>query len=94
MAATVEPGYETCFCDLIPLHLGNMHWCFGNGNHPSHGWVFAGREVPTAVPVDTEVQCPNCNLIYATTTARNININTSKVALPGQVVKKADVPTI
>jgi hypothetical protein len=76
-----DPDVPTYTCMLLPGHLGNIHVS------GAHVWLFAGREVPVAVPVDTEVQCPNCNLVYSTKMARSVD--TAKEALPGQVVRTA-----
>lgn len=83
-AASLER--EGCYCVFPPNHIGNVHGCAGDFTHPAHVWYFEGREVPATAPVDTEVQCPNCNIAF--NTKHNRNIDTSKVALDGNIVGK------
>ena len=76
---------KACTCTLPALHIGNIHSCAGDDKHSPHVWTFQGREVPAKEPIDTEVQCPNCNLTFHTRDARNID--TQKQTLPGNLVK-------
>lgn len=88
-AACLDAGRTDCYCSFPSNHVGNVHGCSGDFTHPAHVWYIAGVEIPAKVPIDTEVQCPNCNYIYHTKDARSIT--TSKVALPGVMVKAPEI---
>jgi hypothetical protein len=70
-AACLDIGRTTCTCVAPPLHAGNVHCCPGDLVHKSHVWPVAGAEVPPAAPAaEAIVECPNCQTVFSTRTAR------------------------
>lgn len=73
-ASCFEEAYETCTCNLIPQHLGPLHWCFGakgtSMEHKPHSWTIQGAEVSYKEIHSGTVQCPSCKSVFSAATAR------------------------